>query len=84
MLDSLEKNEFNSNSINIIKKNRYKLRLSQRELATQCNVTQSLISRVENNRRPPSATMIIKLGDILGINPVIIFEEYYCKKSIVN
>lgn len=78
MLNDYKKNKFNSNCINIIKINRYKLKLSQLQLAKKCEVTQSLISKFENNRKLPSATMIIKLGNILKINPVTIFEEFYC------
>ena len=43
MLNDYKKNKFNSNCINIIKINRYKLKLSQLQLAKKCEVTQSLI-----------------------------------------
>ena len=74
-MDSLE-----NYNLNIIKKNRYKLNLTQKQVAIKCNVKQSYISEIETNSRKPSANMIIKLSDILDISPIVIFQEFYCDK----
>jgi len=44
-----------------------KRNMSQRELAKATNITAASISRYIGNQRVPSATMIIKIADALGV-----------------
>lgn len=51
-----------------IKKKRQELKLSQRELAEEIEVTPSAINQYEKGDKVPSSEKIIKLAKILGIS----------------
>ena len=80
MINNIENCNVDSTYLNIIKKNRYKLKLTQKQVAQKCNVKQHYISQLENFKKVPSINMIMKLSKTLNINPISIFEEFYCKQ----
>jgi transcriptional regulator with XRE-family HTH domain len=60
-------NEVNINLGEIIKKARLKQGLSQRDLARMMEVTPSLISRWESNKRTPETFDLLRLANLLKI-----------------
>lgn len=67
--------------MNIIKRNRLRSRMTQKELARKCNIDQSYISELETYNRIPSPDMVIIISDALRICPILIFEAFYCNQS---
>lgn len=55
----------------MIKTTRKRLRLTQRELAKRCNLSQSFLCELENRHKNKNVTIkqIIKIADELKINP---------------
>lgn len=55
----------------MIKTTRKRLRLTQRELAKRCNLSQSFLSELENKNNKKNVTIkqIIKIADGLNLNP---------------
>ena len=55
----------------LIKTTRKRLRLTQRELAKRCNLSQSFLSELENKNNKKNVTIkqIIKIADGLNLNP---------------
>lgn len=68
--------------MNIIKLERIKKGMKQPELAKMCNVKQSMISKIENEKQKPSPNLIIKLSNNLKICPATIFCYYYGDECI--
>lgn len=66
--------------MNIIKKRRIKLNITQRHLAIFCNVQQSYISQLEKFKKAPSVGFTLLLGKKLHICPLLILENYVCRK----
>lgn len=51
---------------------RYKMRLSQADLAAQIEVTQNTVSNWENGTRAPSVERLVLIAEILGVTPNIL------------
>lgn len=66
--------------MSVIKIYRRRKKMTQKVLAQKCNVKQNYISQLENFKKVPSINMIMKLSKTLNINPISIFEEFYCKQ----
>ncbi len=71
---------------NLIKEERIRLNLSQRELAKQTNVNNALISRIEAGKIvQPSFSVLKKLSDVLNIDIVkLLLEAHYTNKEIYD
>lgn len=57
---------------------RKNLRLTQRDLAERCGVTQQHINRIERGKTKPGADVIIKLADALGTTTDDILKNQEC------
>ena len=66
--------------MNVVKKRRTQLKLTQRNLSIWCNVKQSYISQIENNTKVPSLRFVLILSNNLKLCPVLILKEYICEK----
>lgn len=60
-----------------IKKYRTKKGLTQKELATNINVTTATIQNYENNRRNPSIEVIKKIAEVLNVSTYELIGEPY-------
>lgn len=63
--------------MNIVKNGRKKIGLTEKELAKKCDVHQTYIEKLENNKRAPSFKMIVKLSLVLSICPIEIFKDTF-------
>lgn len=72
--------------MNIVKNARKKKGMTEKELARKCEVHQTYIEKLENNKRNPSFDMIVKLSIALDICPLEIFKDSinYCHKCQLN
>lgn len=52
----------------LLKKQRLEMGLSQKQVAEQCGIKQGYYSRIENNTRTPSVKLAKKLADLLQID----------------
>lgn len=59
-----------------VRKARAGLGVSQHEVADRAGLTPTYISEIENARRNPSATTIIRLSYALGVDPNTILGGY--------
>jgi transcriptional regulator with XRE-family HTH domain len=59
----------------IIKKYRYQLHVTQKELSNDLSVTSTYLSAVENGRKEPSIALLKKICKVLGIPEEILFWE---------
>lgn len=48
---------------------------TQRELGSDCNVTENYIRQVENGRRDPSGRIMLRIARVLKRPPEIIFSD---------
>lgn len=58
---------------------RYKNKLSQKELAKEIGITQSHLSRIENNKFSPQIRTLIDISKVLNICVIEILIDYCCK-----
>ena len=57
-----------------IKTIRKRKNLNQKELSALCNISQTYLSQIENNRKVPNFDTIERIGNCLGIPiPVVMF-----------
>ncbi len=49
--------------------------ISLRELARRAQLTEGFLSQLERGKRLPSFDTIIKLSEVLGVNPSTLLEE---------
>lgn len=73
----------------LIKQYREAKGLSVRQLAAQCNINHTDVSKLENNKiKKPSITMLVAISDILGINALALYLEgdkkYLSYQPIIN
>ena len=66
--------------MNVIKKRRIENNITQRNLAIFCNVKQSYISQLEKFKKYPSVGITMLLSKKLHICPLLILENYVCRK----
>lgn len=79
----------NDNFGSIIKQYREAKGLSVRQLATQCNINHTDVSKLENNKiKKPSINMLVAISNILGINVLALYLEgdkkYLSYQPIIN
>ncbi len=72
-----------------LKSEREKANLSQMELALESGVSQNMITYIENGKRTPTVTTVLKLCNALGISPAILFpaenkEKQNAKETIIS
>ena len=48
---------------------------SQKELADQSSITQSMLSQIESNRKEPSLENLVKIASALDVHPGVLFAE---------
>lgn len=65
----------------MIKRLRKNLEMTQKELAQRCNMTQSYLSKLENNYYNPTVRQIIKLATELKVN-VIKLANWFIMKEL--
>ena len=76
--------------INKIKEIRIQKRISQLELSTISNLSQSFLASVENGKKQPSVLTLIRIAKALNVNPKIFFPDIdkkskeETKETIVN
>ena len=59
---------------NAIKTIRKQKKIQQQELSKICNISQTYLSQIENNKKQPNLNILELIGDKLGIPiPVILF-----------
>ena len=58
-----------------LKKIREQRKLSQLELAMNSAVSQNMITYIENGKRTPSLSTLLKLCAALKVNPSVLFED---------
>jgi len=58
-----------------LKSLREEARLSQMELALAAGVSQNMIAYIENGKRTPSLTTLLKLCNALNVNPEVLFRN---------
>ena len=63
---------------------RYKNKLSQKELAKKIGITQSHLSRIENNKFSPQVHTLIDISKVLNICVMEIFIDYCCNSCEMN
>jgi len=56
---------------------RKKAKLSQMKLAECCNASTGYISEIEIGRKFPSAEMIERIADALGVEPYHLFRDWH-------
>lgn len=54
---------------------REEARLSQLDLALAAGVSQNMIAYIENGKRMPTLTTLLKLCDALNVNPAVLFKH---------
>lgn len=72
-----------------LRQEREKCRMSQLELSLESGVSQNMITYIENGKRTPTITTILKLCNAMKINPSILFfsadnEKTNAKKLILD
>ncbi len=72
-----------------LKQEREKCQMSQLELSLESGVSQNMITYIENGKRTPSITTILKLCDAMKISPSVLFfsaedEKLTAKKLILD
>ena len=72
-----------------LKSEREKANLSQMELALESGVSQNMITYIENGKRTPTVTTVLKLCNAIGISPSVLFpaaneEKQKAKETIIN
>lgn len=72
-----------------LKSEREKANLSQMELSLESGVSQNMITYIENGKRTPTVTTVLKLCNAIGISPSILFpandsEKQNAKETIIN
>lgn len=60
---------------NIIKEKRTQIKLSQEELAKQCNVSRQTINAIENNKYDPTLSLAFNLAKELGVTVDELFQS---------
>ena len=68
--------------MNIIKKSRSKLNITQKTLAIKCRVDQSYICKLEKFSQTPSINLTLLIGKKLHVCPSFILKQYICKKCM--
>ena len=68
---------------------REKANLSQMELSLESGVSQNMITYIENGKRAPTITTVIKLCNAIGISPAVLFpandsERQDAKETILS
>lgn len=58
-----------------LKSLREEARLSQMDLALAAGVSQNMIAYIENGKRTPSLTTLLKLCNALNVNPEVLFRN---------
>ena len=56
-----------------LKAEREKANLSQMELSLESGVSQNMITYIENGKRAPTITTVLKLCNAMGISPAVLF-----------
>jgi transcriptional regulator with XRE-family HTH domain len=57
-----------------IKSIRIKMQLTQKQLAAKCNITQSYLSCIENNKKIPNFNIIEQIGKQISVPiPILLF-----------
>ncbi len=64
-----------------IRKIRIEKKISQFELATKANFSQSFLANVENGKKKPSVMTIIRIAKALDVNPREFFPEKHPQKT---
>lgn len=64
-----------NNVINRIRKIRQEQNMSQLELATIANFSQSFLANVESGKKKPSVMTILRIAKALNVNPREFFSE---------
>ena len=72
-----------------LKTEREKANLSQMELSLESGVSQNMITYIENGKRTPTLTTVLKLCNAIGISPAILFpadniEKQNAKETIIS
>lgn len=72
-----------------LKTEREKAHLSQMELALESGVSQNMITYIENGKRTPTITTVLKLCNAIGISPAVLFpavdmEKQKAKETILS
>jgi transcriptional regulator with XRE-family HTH domain len=58
-----------------IRELRQEQRLSQGELARRARVSRNTVNRIENGHEAPTAPVVARLAEALGVVPGVLFEE---------
>ncbi|MBR4322923.1 helix-turn-helix transcriptional regulator [Treponema sp.] len=64
-----------------LRQEREKLHLSQFELSLEAGVSQNMIAYIENGKRTPSISTILKLCNAMKIDPSVLFLKYDAEKE---
>jgi len=67
--------------INRIKEIRTQKRISQLELSTTSNLSQSFLASVENGKKQPSVLTLLRIAKALDVSPKIFFPEINAKSK---
>ena len=72
-----------------LRQERENAHFSQMELALESGVSQNMITYIENGKRTPTLTTLIKLCNAMRISPAILFpaaddDKQKAKETIIN
>lgn len=59
-----------------LRQERERLHLSQLELSFEAGVSQNMVAYIENGKRTPSLTTILKLCNAMKIDPSVLFLKH--------
>ena len=62
-----------------IKDRREQLGISQKELASRCEIAQSTLCDIEQGRSKPSLPVAIKIANAIGVDDIQFFADDYKK-----
>lgn len=67
---------------NTIRKLRKERRMSQAEMAKQCDITQTYLSQLENNVKEPTTSLLRRIATVFGLPLPILFLLTLSKEDI--